>query len=114
MSCFQAWQKELTRGQLSNKHWVEMLLLVAEKQATTQEDAASTASVLKWTSWLYEGPASGLRRQRRHTRTATGCTASADSKGDDIETGDRDDLDGLSQEQLQAIKLNGEEKGEPV
>lgn len=75
-----------------------------------EEHAASIASVLKWTSLLYEGLASGLRRQHRHTRTATGWTESADSKGDDNKAGNRDDLDGLSQEQLLAIKLNGEEK----
>ena len=49
-----------------------------------------------------------------HTRIATGWAQPADSKGDESETGDRDGLDGLPQEQLQAIKLNGEEKGEPV
>ena len=54
MSCFQVWRKELSRGQLNDKHWVEMLLHVAEKQAMAEDNAASTASVLKWTSWLYE------------------------------------------------------------
>ena len=39
-----------------------------------------------------------------HTRTAAGWAESADSKGDDNEAGGRDDLDGLSQDQLQAIK----------
>ena len=46
ISCVQAWQKELARGQLSNKHWVGMLLHVADKQATAENNAASTASVL--------------------------------------------------------------------
>lgn len=110
MVCFGAWQKPLTRGELCNKHWVGMLLPVADKQAPAEENAASTASVLEWTSSLFEGPANGLRRQHSHTRIATGWTQSADCIGEEHETGDRDDLDGLSHEQLQAFKLNGEEK----
>ena len=93
MNCFGAWQKELARGQLCNTHWFVMLLHAAGKQATTEENAASIASVLKWTSCLFEGPANGLSRQHRHTIIAAGWTQSADSKGDENETGGRDDLD---------------------
>ena len=84
------------------------------KQAGAEESAATTSSVVKWTSWLLDGPTNGLGRQHRHTRTATGWTQSAGSKGEEHEVGDRVDLDGLSQEQLLAIKLNVSEKGEPV
>ena len=42
---------------------------------------------------------------------ATGWTQLADSKGEENELGDRDDLDGLSQEQLLATRLHGSEKG---
>ena len=50
----------------------------------------------------------------RYTRIATGWTESACIKGDENETGERDDLDGLSEEQLLAIKLNQSERVEPV
>ena len=64
----------------------------------------------KWTSWWLEGPATGLGGVHRYTRIATGWTQSACSKGDENDTGERDDIDGLSEEQLDAIKLNLSEK----
>ena len=73
---------------------------MAVKHADSEENVAAAFSVVKWTSW--------------HTRVATGWTQSADSKGEENEVGDRDDLDRLSQELLLAIKLNVSEKGEPV
>lgn len=59
MLCFSACQKSLTRGQLLLPRWVHTLLYVAIKQAETTERAASAASVVKWTSWFLDGPASG-------------------------------------------------------
>lgn len=72
-------------------------------KAVAEERAAATASVIKWTSWLTERPGSSLKRLHRFTRVATGWTESADSKGEEDESGEEDDLDGLSREQLLAI-----------
>ena len=96
MQCFKAWQKALTRGQLLMRCWVEVLGEVATKQAEAEERAAATAAVVKWSSWLREGPANGLRRQHQHTRVATGWTQAAVSKGEETEVGEREDMDGLS------------------
>ena len=79
-----------------------MLLYVATKQAESEECAAQTAAVIKWTSRLLEGPANGLRRLHRFTRglkwRGPERRKRKPARGDD-------DLDSVSSEQLQAIKL---------
>lgn len=87
MACFDVWQKSLARGQLLTKVWIEMLMFVATKQAEAEESTAQIAAVVKWTSWLLEGPANGLRRLHRFTRVATGWTEVADNKGNGNQLG---------------------------
>ena len=94
--------------------WAKMLLHVTSKQVEAQEKAAATASVIKWTTWLTEGPISSLKELYRFSRVATGWTAPAQSKGESEEVGERDDLDGLSREELAALKTNQSGTGEPV
>lgn len=93
---------------------VDMLCRVAIKQAESEERAARAASLAQWMSWLHEGPANGLRRQHRFSRLPTGWMQSAESSGKGNELGENDDLDGLSEEQLEAIRLGHVEKGVPV
>ena len=83
-----------------------MLLHVATKQVEIQEKAAATASVIKWAAWLTEGPSSSLKKLHRFSRVATGWTESARSKGEGDEIGERDDIDGLSSEEVEAFKTN--------
>ena len=91
-----------------------MLLHVASKQVEEQEKAAATASVIKWTTWLTEGPSSSLKKLHRFSRVATGWIASAKSKGESDEVGERDEVDGLSKEELEALQTNQSDIGEPV
>ena len=72
MLCFAAWQRSLTRGMLLTPCWAEMLLRVASTQAEGEEKAAATASVIKWTSWLTEGPSKQLKKQHPFSRIAAG------------------------------------------
>ena len=71
MLCFSAWQRSLTRGMLLTPCVAKMLLHVASKQAEAQEKAAATASVVKWTAWLAEGPGNSFKKLRRFSRVAT-------------------------------------------
>ena len=91
-----------------------MLLHVASKQAEAQEKAAATASIVEWTTWLAEGPGNSLKQLHRFSRVATGWTESAKSKGESDEAGDKDDVDGLSKEELEALRTNQSDTGEPV
>ena len=70
-----------------------MLLHVASKQVEIQEKAAATASIVKWTAWLAEGPGNCLKKLHRFSRVATGWTESAKCKGEGDEIGERDDVD---------------------
>ena len=92
----------------------KMLLRVASKQVEVQEKAAATASVIKRTTWLTEGPSSSLKRLHRFPRAATGWTEAAKSKGESDEIGERDDVDGFSKEALEALKTNQSDTSEPV
>ena len=94
--------------------WAEMLLHVASTQLEVQEKAAATASVIKWSSWLTEGPSNSLKKLHRFSRTATGWTESGESNGENDEVEERDDLDGLSREELIALKTSQSDTGEPV
>ena len=92
----------------------KMLLHLASKQAEVQEKAAAVASILKWAAWLAEGPGNSLKKLHRFSREATGWTESAKSKGESEEVGDDDDIDGLSKEELEALRSNQSDTGEPV
>ena len=92
----------------------EDALQVASKQVEAQEKGAATASVIKWTTWLTEGPSSSLKTLHRFSRVATGWTESAKSKGQSDEIGERDDVDVLSKDEFEATKTNPSDTGEPV
>ena len=89
----------------------KLLLHVASRQAEIQEKAAATASIVKWTGWLAEGPGNSLKKLHRFSREATGWTESAKSKGESEEVGDDDDIDGLSKEELEALNTNQSDTG---
>ena len=102
---FEDWRSCIQRGQLHSKVWLEMLRHVAAKQAEKEEAAAQLASMLNYKTWIESGPAKGLRRQHQFSRNATGWTETALCRTNgNGELGERDDLDGLSDDQIEAIK----------
>ena len=67
-------------------------------------------ATIKFADWLQEGPARGLRRQHRYSRTAAdGWCDSMLTDGDGSYTNDRDGLDGLSEQELASVKGIGED-----
>ena len=91
-------------GQLHSIPWVEMLRHVANRQAEIEEAAAQLASIKGYIQCVASGPAGSLIRQHQFTRIATGWTETALNKQSGNELGDQDDLDGLSEVHIEAIK----------
>ena len=69
---FRRWQRWITPAMLKHQHWVHALRQVASHKTSTLMQNARDSSRNSWTSWLQEGPASGLGRQHRMSRTAIG------------------------------------------
>ena len=113
LSTFEEWQLGLSIGMLLQSAVVTMLGKMAVNQAEKEERAARAASLVQWTIWLHEGPANGLSMQHRFTRLPTGWPQSAASSGRGNELGESDDLDGLSEDQLEALRIGQVEKGVP-
>ena len=73
-ACFMAWRKRISREMLQRKSWTEAFKKAALANAEKEERAAQHAALMKWTQWIHEGPADGLRRQHRFSRNAKGWT----------------------------------------
>ena len=101
---FDDWRSCIKASQLHSAVWVGMLKQVAERQADREEAAAQLASIKDYVLWVDSGPAGGLRRQHQFTRIATGWVETALNMLNGNELGDMDDLDGLSHDQIDAIK----------
>ena len=99
------------------KSWVVALKAAATANAEKEERAAQHAALMKWTHWIHEGPADGLRRQHRFSRTVKGCTPTDKSSGiiagvdqeDELE-----DLEGISMDDLNQIRFDQSIKGHPL
>ena len=111
---FEDWRGCIQRGQVHSRPWLEMLKHVATKQAEKEEAAAQLASINSYKLWIESGPAKGLRRQHQFSRNATGWTETALDKDNGNEVGDHDDLDGLSEEQIEAIKTKVGDASSPA
>ena len=98
------WKCNVRHRQLHSRPWLEMLRHVATKQAEKEEAAAQLASIKGYVLWVSSGPAGGLRRQHQFSRVPTGWTETALDKGNGNDIGELDDLDGLSEIQIQALK----------
>ena len=73
-----------------------------------QERAAQRAAMCKWTEWIHDGPASGLRRQHLFSRGCDGWTPTKPGSGsyEPINPEDElDDIEGLSREDLDALRF---------
>ena len=91
---FRIWRKQLTREMLGFKVWASALKKAAIENAEKEEKAAQHASLMKWTKWIHEGPADGLRRQHKFSRTVKGWTPTARSTGVTPGIEQEDELDG--------------------
>ncbi len=101
---FEDWRACIQRGQLHSNPGLDKRRQVAVKQAEKEEAKAQLASITSYKVWLESGPASGLKRQHQFSRNAIGWTEAALDKGNQNEVGENDDLDGLSEEHIEAIK----------
>ena len=104
---FLNWRGIITAEMLQHDPWIAALRDTALKNAVSEEVAAQAMSIKAWTKWIHEGPAAGLRRQHRFTRVADGWSPTARSSGivGDVDGSDDIDLeDGLTTEQLEAIR----------
>ena len=71
-AAFRSWTQILTRAALGNPTWTKSFLAVATKEADYADTKASRIATARFTEWLQEGPANGLRRQHLFSRVATG------------------------------------------
>ena len=111
---FDDWRSNIQAGQLHSRPWLEMLRHFATKQAEKEEAAAQLANIKGYILWVASGPAGGLRRQHQFSRIATGWTETALDNGNGNEVGDQDDLDGLSEQQIEAIKTKIGDESTPA
>ena len=73
---FRQWHRAISFRDLSNGGQVQQLLCHAHEKALEHDRKDQRAALLSWRNWLVEGPASGLKRQHRVSRTAAGWTPS--------------------------------------
>ena len=71
---FEAWRSILKRERLQSSVWIECFAKCAVSNAEAQERAAQQAALCKWTEWIHDGPADGLRRQHQFSRGSDGWT----------------------------------------
>ena len=98
----------MTDERLKLSFWVEVLKDSATKNAEAEERAAQKAPLIKWTKWIHDGPASGLRRQHQFSRTTQGWTPTKKSSGkvQHIDEDDElDDVEGLDRDELESLKF---------
>ena len=87
--------------------WVRLFQKVAVQQAEKEEEVAIIAAIVKFAQWLQDGPAKGLRRQHRFSKTADGWCETLLAEDEGSSLNERDELDGLSKQQLASVKGMG-------
>ena len=107
---FVVWRRCITREALDHKVWVKTFYRTALKMQRLFENQAVRHAAEAHGRWLQEGPMQGLRRQHQMSRTAVGWISAKVCKPEANEFEPIDEVDGLSQEQLNSIKLSGEEE----
>ena len=101
----QTWTSSLSPSLLLDKTWVIAVMRAVSQVAEQAHAHDSHLSQSRWTLWLNEGPASGLGRQHKMSRTATGwipCKVGQTSQVEDDEGGLVDDVDGVQDDSLQS------------
>ena len=94
--CFKIWRATITIQSLRSEFWVLALATVAEHESTTAARRAEAASRERYKTWLKSGPAMGLGRQHRMSRTAVGWVPTKVDSSKLLVVDDLDDTDGLS------------------
>jgi hypothetical protein len=107
---FGVWNKAITMTQLGNEHVVRMLRDAALQMAVKAEAQADAAATANFRSWLNDGPARGLGRQHKFSRTRVGWIPSPTFKDESDHGGDDDEAfdDGMSLEVMRSCKIVGE------
>ena len=106
---FGLWRSGVQERSLHYMSWVKAFREVALHTAESEERAAQRASLAKWRKWINEGPAGGLKRQHRFTRTAVGWMPTARSSGKVCQLDGEDEVDmieGLSIEELDTLRMD--------
>ena len=114
---FLAWQGAISEQLLSHPAWVFALRSMAVANAEKEERAAQHIAVIKWVTWIREGPALGMRRQHRFTRNVGGWSPTEASTGKITVTDVRDELDeleGLSRQAIDDLKFQQADGGSPA
>ena len=111
---FRSWKSGLTRHVLSNPVWAKSFHVVASKEAKAANEKAARLAAARFTQWLQEGQASGLRRQHQLSRTATGWIASKAGQAGKTGVNERDELDGVSADELRDATLPTEDGLSPL
>ena len=103
---FLSFRRVISRPSLLTPFWVDWFLSVASRQSDLFALHAANASRESWRSWLHDGPAHGLRRQHRMSRTVAGWVPSATialpCEADDAQPDDPDDAAEIVAGSLQA------------
>ena len=90
---------------------------MANASAEKEERAAQHIHMMKWISWIREGPAHGLRRQHRFTRNVAGWAPTEKSTAVVTDADERDELDelqGLSRQDINDLKFQQAEDHAPA
>ena len=114
---FKVWQGSLTGNLLANRSWTVALKDMAVANAEKEEKVAQQIAMTKWMSWIREGPADGLRRQHKFTRSAAGWIPTEKSTG--VVTGidvrdELDDLQGVSKQAIDELNVQQAGNGAPA
>ena len=94
--------------------WVEMVLHVSTTQAEREESVAQAVAITERVVWLRDGPAAGLGRQHRFTRTVQVWMPSAATSDGENELNECDEVDGSAEEQLKQVRGGAAEVVSPA
>ena len=84
-SQFIKWRSTLSTSMLQNHLWTQMIRKVAGEMVSTLETEINDRSRADWETWIAEGPARGLSRQHKMSKTATGWIPTEKFLVDDID-----------------------------
>jgi hypothetical protein len=113
-AAFRVWRALLNEQVLAAKPWVQSFLAVADKEAERAADRAARAATDRFAKWLADGPANGLKRQHLFSRSVSGWVADQAGGQQHTTLSELDDLEGISQSQLQAALMPDPSADTPV
>ena len=108
---FEAWRSCISREALNVKTWAKTFYKVALRKQHLAEQQAAAMAAESFSNWLHEGPTGGAKRQHQLSRTAVGWFPTKVGETQPNELQPIDEVDGLSREQLDSIKLRDQGRG---